>query len=105
MLGMLSRCQVLEFLDSHSSRAGPPGEGEKLVSAPGLSPGRTNRDEYGDDLPKQFLSFVIRADEGKVWGDKESVCGVEKAIRRQCGFLFYITVAQILKSWPTETLS
>lgn len=41
MLDTFSRCQFLDYLNSHSSGVCPPEKAEKLVSGPGLSPGRS----------------------------------------------------------------
>lgn len=55
MLDTCSRCQFLEYLNSYSSGVCPPEKSEKLVSGPGLSPGRSRH--IGVTMGMGFQSF------------------------------------------------
>lgn len=97
MLDTFSRCEFLEYLNSYSSGVCPPEKSEKPVSGRGLSPGRSKH--IGVTMGMGFQSFPC-----PVWseqmkggcGGKEGLRGGEN-IRRQCGSLFSVAIAQILK--------
>ena len=79
---------------------------EKLVSAPGLSPGRSKQMGMNMRMVCQTLPVLSNQSRWKEGMEgKKSVCEVGQSIRRRCVFLFYIILAEILKLRPTETLS